>query len=91
MAGLTAEQMDRFQEDGYLIVEDVLPEVDLAAVEDEYREIVARSKGPPRASSHRPREWANLWWDARDRIADGVTPMHLNARWAANSHQPICA
>ncbi len=32
-----------------------------------------------------PEEWANLWWDARDRIADGVTTMHLNARWKANA------
>ena len=42
MAGLTAAQLDRFREDGYLIVEDVLTEDDLAAIEDEYREIVDR-------------------------------------------------
>ena len=42
MAGLTAEQLDRFQEEGYLIVEDVLTEEDLAAIEDEYKEIVDR-------------------------------------------------
>ena len=42
MAGLTAEQLDRFHEDGYLVVEDVLDESDLAAIEAEYRDIVDR-------------------------------------------------
>ena len=42
MAGLTVEQLERFREDGYLIVEDVLTEGDLAGIEDEYREIVDR-------------------------------------------------
>ena len=42
MAGLTVEQLDRFREDGYLVVEDVLSEGDLAGVEDEYREIIER-------------------------------------------------
>ena len=52
---------------------------------------VARSRARPEQVVTDPQEWANLWWDARDRIADGVTPMHLNARWAANARQPICA
>ena len=52
---------------------------------------VARSRAHPEQVITDPDEWANLWWDARDRIADGVTPMHLNARWAANARQPICA
>ena len=42
MAGLTVEQLDRFREDGYLIVEDVLTGEDLAAIEAEYRKIVDR-------------------------------------------------
>ena len=42
MAGLTVEQLDRFREDGYLIVEDVLTAEDLAAIEAEYREIIDR-------------------------------------------------
>ena len=52
---------------------------------------VARSKAHPEQVVTDPDEWANLWWDARDRIADGATPMHLNARWADNARQPICA
>ena len=42
MAGLTAEQLDRFHEDGVLVVEDVLTEADLEGIEAEYREIVDR-------------------------------------------------
>ena len=42
MAGLTLEQLDRFREDGYLVVEDVLTEQDLAGVETEYRAIIDR-------------------------------------------------
>ena len=42
MAGLTVEQLDRFDEDGYLVVEDVLTEDDLAAIEEEYRVILDR-------------------------------------------------
>ena len=52
---------------------------------------VARSRAHPEAAVTDPEDWANLWWDARDRIADGVTPMRLNARWEANARQPICA
>ena len=40
MVGLTAGQLDRFREDGYLVVEDVLSERDLAGVEAEYRRII---------------------------------------------------
>ena len=42
MAGLTTEQLDRFHEDGYLIVEDVLTGEDLEGIEAEYRKIVDR-------------------------------------------------
>ena len=42
MAGLTVEQLDRFHEDGYLIVEDVLTEEDLAVIEAEYGDIMDR-------------------------------------------------
>ncbi len=52
---------------------------------------VARSKDHPERVLTDPDDWANLWWDARDRIADGVTPMQLNARWEDNARQPICA
>ena len=42
MAGLTVEQLDRFHEDGYLLVEDVLTEEDLAVIEAEYGDIMDR-------------------------------------------------
>ena len=42
-AGLSAEQLERFDRDGYLIVEDVLSSDDLSAIEAEYAEIVDRA------------------------------------------------
>ena len=42
MAGLSIDQINRFEEDGYLIVPDCLTEDELAAIEIEYREIVER-------------------------------------------------
>lgn len=42
MTGLSAEQLASFEKDGYLIVENVLSEEDLAGLESEYREIVDR-------------------------------------------------
>ena len=52
---------------------------------------VARSIAHPEQVVTDPEEWADLWWQARDRIAKGEVPMHLNARWEANVRQPICA
>ena len=52
---------------------------------------VARSIAHPEQVVTDPAEWADLWWQARDRIAGGEVPMHLNARWEANARQPICA
>ena len=43
MTGLTAEQLHRFNEDGYLVVEDLLGEADLAGVEAEYRRVLDRA------------------------------------------------
>ena len=63
MTGLTRAELDRFDRDGYLVVEAVLG----------------------------PEELVDLWWDALDRIADGVVPVDFNSRWAVNAAQPICA
>ena len=52
---------------------------------------VARSTAHPEQVVTDPQEWADLWWQARDRIANGEVPMHLNARWDANALQPVCA
>lgn len=43
MGGLTDEQLHRFGEDGYLVVEDLLGEADLAGVEAEYRRALDRA------------------------------------------------
>ena len=43
MTGLTTEQLHRFREDGYLVVEDLLGEADLAGVEAEYRRVLDRA------------------------------------------------
>ena len=42
MSGLTVEQLEQFDHDGYLVVEGVLGEADLAAIGQEYREILDR-------------------------------------------------
>ena len=52
---------------------------------------VARSAADPGRAITDPEEWANLWWDTRDRIADGVLELDFNSRWAANAAQPLCA
>ena len=36
-------------------------------------------------------QWAHLWGEARDRIANREVAMNLNSRWGANALQPICA
>ena len=52
---------------------------------------VARSTAHPEAVLADPARWADLWWQARDRIAGSDTNLQLNARWEANARQPICA
>ena len=42
MSGLTVEQLEQFDQDGYLVVEGVLGDEDLAAIEQEYRGILDR-------------------------------------------------
>ena len=42
-SGLSAEQLSRFDTDGYLVVEDVLSSANLGAIEEEYTEIMACS------------------------------------------------
>ncbi len=42
MSGLTREQIEQFDEDGFLVVENVLGGQDLAMIEQEYREILDR-------------------------------------------------
>ncbi|MYC85903.1 MAG: phytanoyl-CoA dioxygenase family protein [Acidimicrobiia bacterium] len=52
---------------------------------------IARSEAHPEQALIDPDEWANLWWNARDRIVSGEVPWQFNTRWNANARLPICA
>lgn len=52
---------------------------------------IARSAANPEAALTDPKEWAELWWDARDRIAAGQVEMKFGQRWVHNATQPVCA
>ncbi len=52
---------------------------------------IARSKAHPEQVLTDPAEWANLWWQARDRIVSGEVPWQFNTRWDAHARLPICA
>lgn len=52
---------------------------------------IARSEAHPEQALTDPDEWANLWWNARDRIVSGEVPWQFNTRWNANARLPICA
>jgi hypothetical protein len=36
-------------------------------------------------------EWANLWWDARSRIASSEVEVGFDSRWARNAKHLVCA
>ena len=48
---------------------------------------VARSKSDPGSELHDPATWRQMWYDARDQLAERETP-HFN-RWSSDS--PTCA
>ena len=52
---------------------------------------VARSMQHPELVVKDPDDWAQLWWDARDRIASGQDEMVFNNRWDVNAGQAVCA
>ena len=52
---------------------------------------VARSNAHPEMVVTDHREWADLWWQARDRIVSGTVPWQFNTRWDANALHPVCA
>lgn len=52
---------------------------------------VARSRTHPESVLTDPDEWAQLWWDARDRIAAGEVEMAFGRRWNHNTSHPVCA
>ncbi len=52
---------------------------------------IARSEAYPEQVLTDSVEWANLWWQARDRIVSGEVPWQFNTRWDANARLPICA
>ena len=91
MAGLTATQLEQFREDGYLIVEDVLTEANLAALEDEYcgimdrvsPDLVDQAKAPPRRRDHLLRAVHRGDAATRRHVRPLPAPGHLAAavRW----------
>ena len=52
---------------------------------------VARSTAHPEAVLADPARWADLWWQARDRIVKGEVPWQFNTRWDGNALHPRCA
>ncbi len=52
---------------------------------------VARSAADPASALTDPAAWAQLWWDARDRIVAGEVEMSFGGRWIHNAIQPVCA
>lgn len=52
---------------------------------------VARSVSDPASVLCSAGECAQLWWDARDRIAAAEVAMSFGRRWSANATQPVCA
>ncbi|NNF63216.1 MAG: phytanoyl-CoA dioxygenase [Acidimicrobiia bacterium] len=58
---------------------------------DVFPGFVARSMADPDSVLSDHQQWAQLWWDARDRIASGEVDMRFGGRWNHNSTQPVCA
>ena len=52
---------------------------------------VARSRDHPERVVTDAGEWADLWWQARNRIVAGDVPWQFNTRWKANARLPVCA
>lgn len=52
---------------------------------------VARSAANPQSALTDAREWADLWWEARDRIVAGQVENRFGGRWNHNANQPMCA
>ena len=85
MAGLSVEQLDRFGEDGFLVVEGVLTEEDLAAIEDEYREILDRVAADLVAAGRIPPLRAKSF---SDRYVEAM--QHIDDMYALYQHLDIC-
>lgn len=58
---------------------------------DVFPGFVARSAAAPDSALTDPKKWAELWWDARDRIASGEVENKFGGRWNHNAIQPLCA
>lgn len=52
---------------------------------------VARSPASPESVLDDADEWANLWWEARDRIANREVDVAIGSRWDQYSDHPVCA
>ena len=58
---------------------------------DVFPGFVARSQVAPESVVSDPDEWANMWWDARDRIASREVDVAFAPRWNRYSDHPVCA
>ncbi len=58
---------------------------------DVFPGFIARSAADPNAALTDPDEWAELWWEARDRIVAGQVENKFGGRWNDNATQPVCA
>lgn len=58
---------------------------------DVFPGFIARSASDPASALTDAKEWAELWWEARDRIASGEVANKFGGRWNHNSTQPVCA
>lgn len=58
---------------------------------DVFPGFVARSASDPGSALTDPAQWAELWWQARDRIVVGEVENKFGGRWNHNATQPVCA
>ena len=58
---------------------------------DVFPGFIARSASNPGSALTDAKEWAELWWAARDRILAGEVENKFGGRWNHNAAQPVCA
>ena len=90
---LTDDHVSLFREQGYLVLEGVLDDDDLAPLWSEYSDLldeVARSRANPDMELRDADQWAALWSRARHRIVSGEHsgPVFEQARWEEKPVNP---
>jgi len=85
---MSVQQQQRFAEDGFLVVEDVLdPLLDFAPVITELNGILDGIAAELASPLSDPRVWADNWLALRDALAEQANPVFN--RWTADA--PVCA